>query len=169
MTNAAMCAETRQSRRDVDHEIKRAFLAAHLLTANTEQAERAVLEAIDQRHSAEQTEDAFFARMVTAAIRTQAGYESSSVDNPEPDEWLLPTELEAVLDLSPPLRRCFVLRMLAGLSRDVCARLLRLNVRTVDQYTAAALECLGGAHPVSLPRHPTRIPNSSYLETRFSG
>jgi DNA-directed RNA polymerase specialized sigma24 family protein len=141
MTTAAIYAETRQAKCVADHAISRAFLAAHLLTANQEQAESAVLEAILHWEVEEETEEAFLHCVAHAAIETQVGYSSSS-DDPVAAESFLPVELQAVLDLLPQLRRCFVLRVLVGLSRQACARLLQLSVFNVDQYTCEALEYL---------------------------
>jgi hypothetical protein len=129
-------------KRDIGHAINRAFLTAHLLTANAKQAERAVIEAIEQWDPAEGTEEAFLLGAVKAAIGTRARYESSRPDNPRPAGLLLPTELQPVLDLAPQLRRCFVLRVLTGLPRQVCSPLLHLNASKMDQYTCAALEYL---------------------------
>ena len=142
MTMAAMCEETREG--NTDHAISRAFLTAHLLTANRKQAESAVLEAILHCDLEAGTEEAFLYRVAYAAIQVQVEYESSNVGEPVPAESLPPVELQAVLDLSPQLRRCFVLRVLVGLPRQVCARLLHLSVLIVDQYTCAALERLAG-------------------------
>jgi DNA-directed RNA polymerase specialized sigma24 family protein len=54
----------------------------------------------------------------------------------------LPEELRAVLTLAPPIRRCFVLRSLAGMSAQACARLLGLLPNQVDEYAGAAHRCL---------------------------
>jgi hypothetical protein len=59
MTMTAICAETREGRNATDHTITKAFLTAHLLTANRRQAESAVLEAIERSDLKEDTEEAF--------------------------------------------------------------------------------------------------------------
>lgn len=156
MTMAAMCAETREGRNVTDRAIGRAFLTAHLLTANRNHAESAVLEAI-LHGDLEDTEEAFLHRVTCAAIQAEGEY-STDVDQSVPAELLVPVELQAVLDLAPWLRRCFVLRILAGLSRAVCARLLHLNILTVDQYTCQALEYLPQRETTELE---TWIPNLS--------
>ncbi len=56
--------------------------------------------------------------------------------------------LRGVLNLSLPLRRCFVLRMLTGLPRQVCARMLNLNPMQVDRYACAAAVTLAGGPSV---------------------
>jgi DNA-directed RNA polymerase specialized sigma24 family protein len=107
---------------------------AHLLTGNPEQAETVVSEAIEWWNSDEDNGDELFQEVLNAAIRCEIASESR--------QSYLPAELRAVLSLSPLLRRCFVLRMLAGLPRQVCSRLLHVDSRLVDQCTRAAVKIL---------------------------
>jgi DNA-directed RNA polymerase specialized sigma24 family protein len=129
-------AETWEAERRIDGTTSRAFLAAHLLTGSAEQAESAVMEAVDSWDPDDDSEEALFERVLNIALR---GPISDAPDSPAS---FLPPELQAVLRLSPQLRRCFVLRILAGLSRQVSARLLRVDCRRVDQYTSAAIKVL---------------------------
>ena len=80
-----------------------------------------------------------FQNVLDAAARAQV---EPSTDNPDPSASYLPNELKAVLRLAPQLRRCFVLRILAGLPAKACARLLCLHSEMVEQYTCDALRCL---------------------------
>ena len=57
----------------------------------------------------------------------------------------LPDELKTVLRLAPHLRGCFILRVLAGLPKEKCARLLGLNSDLIDRYTGEALRRLSPA------------------------
>jgi hypothetical protein len=57
------------------------------------------------------------------------------------------------------LRRCFVLRILAGLPRDAAATLLQIDVEHVDQYTSAALPALAA---LQNKRTPTKTNNGFY-------
>jgi hypothetical protein len=52
---------------------------------------------------------------------------------------LLPSELRTVLGLDADLRRCFVLRRLAGFSTAQTAGLLRLGASDVEAFTRAAI------------------------------
>ena len=52
---------------------------------------------------------------------------------------MLPVELQHVLHLARNLRHCFVLRLLVGLSRALCAWLLHLETRQIDERTCAAV------------------------------
>ena len=119
----------------------RAFFAALLLTGSTELAEAAVLRAIDAWDAGAESEDALFERAIEAAARAQPG----GADAPaEPDEaaWRLPAELQAVLELAPDQRRSFVLRILLGLPKQLCARMLQLNPYQTDLQLIAALPFL---------------------------
>ena len=127
-----------QSSRDIEQTVGMAFRTAHLLTGNIQQAESAVLEAIDCFDPDVDTGETLFQNAILAAVQ----YPSSQSQSTESSE---PIELQAVLSLSENLRRCFVLRVLVGLTRPACARLLHLNVGAVNDYTCAALQRLAGA------------------------
>jgi len=126
-----------QPRRDLERAVGMALRTAHLLTASIQQAERAVLEAIDAFDPDRHTGEALFRKAIRAAIQLPSS-QSTSVESFEP------LELRAVLGLPDNLRRCFVLRVLAALPRPACARLLNLTAGAVDDYTCAALQRLAG-------------------------
>jgi hypothetical protein len=79
----------------------------------------------------------------------------------------LPLELRWVLRLVPNLRHCFVCRVLAGLPREVCASLLHLEVRQLDESTCTAVRKLAtiaaNEGPESM-RQPaiSRLPNKRH-------
>jgi len=146
----AISTAARERAIDIEHTVSRAFLTAHLLTASTEQAESATMEAIDSWNPDEETEEVLFRNVLDGATRAQTKHVPSSWNEHDPGGSYLPDELRAVLGLAPHLRRCFVLRILVGLPPQVCGRLLHLHSRRVDRFACAALECLG-----SLDRQPT--------------
>ena len=55
------------------------------------------------------------------------------------DEWPLPPDLQRLVRLPYVVRAVFVLRLLLGFPRRVCARLLDLKAAEVDEYTCEAL------------------------------
>ena len=125
--------------------ISRAFYAAHLLTGSIQQAERAVLEAIDSFDPHHGNGETLFRNALQAAVQNAiTPMLAADTKSSEAVGVCLPAELQAVLDLAPDLRRCFVLRALVGLSRRASALILRLSARRVDEYTCAALRCLAG-------------------------
>jgi hypothetical protein len=136
--------------RRIEHSVSRAFRTAHLLTGSVQLAESAVLGAIDSCDWDGGTEDALFRYAVHAAVQDPAEDPRVSALNPaKSTESSLPVELQAVLNLSQNVRRCFVLRVLAGWPRQTCARLLHLSAQEVDRFTRAALQRLAGFDPSS--------------------
>ena len=77
--------------------------------------------------------------MSIAAARVEVGPNANTLDS---STSYLPNELKAVLRLAPQPRRCYVLRILAGLPAQACARLLSLQSDTVEAYTCDALQSL---------------------------
>jgi len=130
----------RETKSGIEHTMSKAFRTAHLLTASIEQAERAVIAAMDSWEP-DGGDEALFHQVVYAAVRAQVRDIAPSPGEPDSTAFL-PTELQAVIHLSPELRNCFVLRILVGMSRQACARLLDLHCRQVDEYTCAALKRL---------------------------
>src|ERR1700752_5230018 len=106
----------------IERAINTAFRTAHLLTASTQLAESAVMEVIRLWDPDAETEEMLHQYVMQAAVRGEAKL-PASCNRPSSADPFLPEELRAVLDLSANLRHCFVLRVLAGFSRQACARL----------------------------------------------
>jgi hypothetical protein len=138
---ARMKMSDTKPKNSIEATVFRAFRAAHLLTGSVDQAESAVLRAIRSCDAESDAEEVLFQRAILAAVACPLGVASS----PGP---LLPTELLPVLDLEHDLRRCFVLRILIGMSRHDCSRLLRFSDRTVNDYTCSALRRLAALDPI---------------------
>jgi DNA-directed RNA polymerase specialized sigma24 family protein len=132
-------AATSKAGQEVVRLLDRAFLTAHLLTGSFQQAEEAALDAIDSWRPEEEPEEVLHQNVLDAAARAPV---EPNPGNPGPSGSCLPDELNAILRLAPQLRRCFVLRILAGLPAKACARLLGLHSDLVDRYTCDALQCL---------------------------
>jgi DNA-directed RNA polymerase specialized sigma24 family protein len=134
--------ETGETRADLGHELDRAFLTAHLMTGNREQAEVAVLEAISSWDPESGTREILFEEVLRAAVRNPEAYASPGWKEKLAGEPALPAELQAVLRLSPRYRQCVVLRILLGRSREACARLLGFPPEGVDDCVCRALRSL---------------------------
>jgi hypothetical protein len=122
--------------------ISKALMTARLLTASIEQAESAIMKALDSWDPATENEEALFQQVLHAAVDSGS---TVSAFSRKPTDTLptgVPVELRGVIALPLQLRRCFVLRILAGLSRAVCAQMLNVHARRVDQYTSAAVRRL---------------------------
>ena len=119
--------------------VARSFRTAYLLTNSAEDAESAVLAGIESWNPDGESDEALFHKVMCAAARRRHQWEPPVRTGAR--LWL-PEELRAVLTLAPPIRRCFVLRSLAGMSAQACARLLGLLPNQVDEYAGAAHRCL---------------------------
>ena len=140
-----MIVRERNSAQQIIH---RTFQTLYLLTASIQRAESATLKAIDTFDPDADSEETLLRFAIQAAVQGPVEPMPLLVScEPESTGPLLPVELRAVLNLSPNLRRSFVLRILVGLSRQGCAGLLRLNAAQVDQYTCDALRSLAGLRP----------------------
>ncbi len=122
----------------------KAFLTAYLLTGDSRTAEKATLAGIESWNLSEEPADAVFKRTLAAALDTPAPNE------PEGELPAFPAELQRVLRLPPRLRHCFVLRVLLELPLDVCARMLHLTSRRVNQSSLAAGRALACRRVVGL-------------------
>jgi hypothetical protein len=138
--NLAMAAEpvTREA-------LSKAFTTALLLTGSVERSEAAVLESIRWLNL---DDDAAGEKLIRGALKAAIARECEIVEQ-RPGELdyalsLLPLELRRVLRLPADLRHCFALRVLAGLPRNVCAPLLNLEIRQVEEAAGFAAQMLAG-------------------------
>ena len=116
--------------------VERAFTTALLLTGSAGHAEAAVMEGICSQHGKLSAESVLHAT-VNASIRVE----------PEEDESassLLPKELRPVLRLPARSRHCYVLRILVGYSREVCASLLKTGMHNIDDAVCGSVWNLSG-------------------------
>jgi DNA-directed RNA polymerase specialized sigma24 family protein len=127
-----------------DQALSKIFVTALLLTGNAKQAEGAVVEVIRRLDFDDASDEALLRSTVDASLERRDVIPQLPPDALERASPALPLELRNVLHLSPELRRCFVLRVLIGLPREVCARLLHLGVGEVDERTCNASLSLAG-------------------------
>lgn len=117
-----------------------ATLTAHLLIGDLTEAENAVMEAIDSWDPSRDDGEQLFQITLRAAVarRPIALFSTDSTENGA-TEWKLPIELHRVLKLPPDLRQSFVLRVLVGLSLQVCAQILEVGAREISEHCCAAM------------------------------
>jgi hypothetical protein len=119
-----------------------AFHIALLLTASMTGAEGAVLEAVEALDPQDMTSSALLCRTIESSVRhTQLSGANTPIDL----ELVLPglpMELRKVLELEVGLRQSFVLRILVGVSADICGLLFGWDRSLVDASTCAALNWL---------------------------
>ena len=122
--------------------LSRTFTTALLLTGSAERAEAAVLEGIRVMDRSRVSAEALLRTTGEASISAKIPCER--VEEKESASSLLPVELRRVLRLPPDFRRCFVLRVLVGLSREVCARMLQTEIHRVDELVCVSARALAG-------------------------
>jgi len=132
----------------------RAFVTAFLLVGDAERAEAAVLKSIASTNFDDESGDEMIRKTVNDAMEPDEmpGRFSGTL---EPAFSMLPLQLQRVMQLPHYLRQCFVLRVLVGLPREVCARLLHSNIGEIDRCARAAMLQLPASGPVfaiPLPR-----------------
>ena len=98
-----------------------AFCTALLLAGDMKTAEAAVM------HGIEACEDLPPRGLLIEAVRSAIQRRTTSADGPYELE-CLPRDLQRLFMLQPLPRHCFVLRMLVGVSPELCAQLLDISI-----------------------------------------
>jgi hypothetical protein len=112
-----------------------AFRTALLLAGATTTAEAAVMDGIGA------CEDLSHRGLLIVAVKSTIRRRTKSAEDPDALE-LLPPELRRLFMLQPLSRDCFVLRILVGLSPEVCAELLDVSITEFEDAACAALNQL---------------------------
>ena len=120
------------SKDELQHALTQAIVTAYLITGSARQSEAVVTKAIP-RWEPEKGVRSLLELVAVLAVKYERG---------ACDEWSLPAELQNIAQLPRSVRRVFVLRILLGLPRDVCANTLGQSPDRVDQQTCAALVAL---------------------------
>ena len=119
--------------------ISKAFWPAVLVSANTRSAEDAIADAIGISEPEDFATDAFLICVLRLLIQRSRIVVEQQESNRDPVLSTLPIELQRVLRLPTYYRHCYVLRILLGLSEDVCTALLHLDQRSLSKITSAAV------------------------------
>jgi DNA-directed RNA polymerase specialized sigma24 family protein len=135
------------------------FVTAVLLTGSAERAETAMLEGIRSWDADADPDEELLRTTVSAALDL---YRPQRQEEITQASFLLPVELRGVLQLPPDLRQCYVLRLLMGLPRESCARMLGVDAGAVDRDTGLAAQALAQAPSIS------RTITPSVSEGKFS-
>jgi hypothetical protein len=131
----------------LENHVRDAFLAALMLTGTIEAAEQAVSEAIATSGCGVAVDELLVATAKCAiqipdGRSPRAGLPSS-----------LPPELQRLFLLSSIDRKCFVLRMLMGLTLETTSGILNLHIDEVDEALCRALSDLPRLNGVHDSRH----------------
>ncbi len=118
--------------------LSKSFITALLLTANLDRAESAVMRSIGRLDECVSS-GALLQGTLRASLAGPGGMTAEVPEDLAEAGSILPPELQHVVHLPKDLRQCFVLRILLGLSREVCASLLGLDVQRIDEQTCASI------------------------------
>ena len=112
-----------------------AFCIALLLAGKVEAAEAALLDGIAALELDRISGDSLLLATGKSAIHRR-------IEIPEQSEGLsiLPPELRRLFLLAPNYRDCFVLRILIGLTPELCSGILHLSIHEVDDALYRALQ-----------------------------
>lgn len=120
---------------------RRPFLAALLLTGDTELAEIAVLRSLGELQADRLDATSLLLGSVAAAVQMQGEWKGGDGGSgAEPSD--LPYALGRILPLAELPRSCFTLRILEGLPREICASMLRMDAEAVDHHAGMAARTL---------------------------
>jgi DNA-directed RNA polymerase specialized sigma24 family protein len=133
--NVTACADTSKS-------LWMTFIMAILLTGSVKHAEMAMLEGIRSLDIDVTPEEERLPTIISAAMDPRQWSGPRLPEEMAHAASLLPVELQRVLRLPMDLRHCFVLRLLLPMPRESCARLLGLDVGTVNRNTSLAAQAL---------------------------
>jgi hypothetical protein len=137
--------------------LPKAFWIALLLTGSIEAAEAAVLDGIAALELDHISGDSLLRATAKSAIQRRTEFLGQSEELS-----ILPLELRRLFLLAPRYRDCFVLRVLIGLTPELCSGILHLSIHEVDDALCAALEELPRIDTCDMDRreivHPARDP-----------
>lgn len=155
--------------------IENAFIVGLLLTGSIERTEIAILESVRLSCPDNLFGEKLFRRVIHCSLEMESDFSIKRWTELNHALSILPFELRCVLVLPQDIRHCFVMRILLGLPREVCAWLLHIDIPQVNQRTQTAVLELGdlhgkGSHPPQTgPRQviPFRRPGVPPLPRRF--
>jgi hypothetical protein len=122
----------------VSESLNETFTAAILLTGSAELAECAVLAGIEALGADDVSEHMVLQATIRAALNPELMADEEGPWDPQLGVSWLPIQLRRVLLLPRDLRHAFVLRLLLGLPRDQCSRLLQLDGGKLDEHVGQA-------------------------------
>lgn len=112
------------------------FTTAVLLSGSAELAGLAMVEALQTMDTERDNGDDLLLHTFRSLLRLPANALSAGGEN------LIPEELRPVLRMRPLLRHVYVLRVLEGLSRRICADLLHIDIDGLNWATGEAMKDL---------------------------
>jgi DNA-directed RNA polymerase specialized sigma24 family protein len=129
----------------VDGYVSRAFILAALLTQDVEQAESIVAAAIEAVPAESFSETSLLSQVAsTAWISSRAAERLPAI----------PGELQSVSRLPRQLRWCFSMRVLEGITTQVCAQITGLHEEQVSSFVQLSMQMLAKSVRITERRTP---------------
>ena len=148
----------------ISNSFSKVFFTIILLNRSAKRAEAAMLEGIESLNIDADANENLLRTSIAAAVQAERRLGIPPQGEIEEARSILPRELRRVLLLRANLRLCFVMRVLAAIPGEECARLLRLTSDEVEEFTCSALQALTEiarnekSAPGSTERATVRIP-----------
>jgi hypothetical protein len=127
--------------------LPKAFWIALLLTGSIEIAEAAVLAGIVALEFNHLTGDRLLLATARSAVQRRTGSSEQSEELS-----ILPLELRHLFLIAPNYRDCFVLRILIGLTPELCSEILRLSIHEIEDALFTVLQELPGIETCDMDR-----------------
>jgi hypothetical protein len=142
----------------------RVLTAAVLLSGDLTEAEDAVADAILSLDTDDFETEAFLMCVLILSIQRSHNSSKWSIRKKSEISVTLPAELQNVLNLSLKLRQCFVLRVLLGLPKETCSRMLQVDYDELEKSVSSAAVELAW---VREPMRSSEMTNSFYKSGRI--
>ena len=126
--------------------LENAFIVGLLLTGSVERTEIAILESVRLSCPDNLFGEKLFRRVIHCSLEMESDFSIKKWTELNHALSILPFELRCVLTLPQDIRHCFVMRILLGLPREVCAWLLHIDIPQVNQRTQTAVLELADLH-----------------------
>jgi DNA-directed RNA polymerase specialized sigma24 family protein len=121
--------------REMVEALTKAFWIALMLTGRIEAAEAAVLDGITAVELDHISGDSLLLATAKSAVQRRTEFPEQNLGLS-----ILPLELRRLFLLAPNYRDCFVLRVLNGLTSELCSGILHLSINEVDDALYTALQ-----------------------------
>ncbi len=124
---------------EITDTLAKTFITSILLTRSAKRAEIAMLEGIESSDFGTEPGMRMLFASIAASVDAEFLLPEPQSQEIEEASSILHAGLRPLLRLPANLRRCFVLRYLAALPREVCARFLQVTLARVDEFSCAAV------------------------------
>ena len=135
--------------------LDRVFLAALLITGNTDAAENAIFDGIEALDGTLSSEG-----LLLATLKSAIEDGRSVPGRIDAIPVVLPLELRRVLLLNTKSRACFVLRALLGMSSKMCSDLLQVPIWEVAQLLSDGMQQLAISISTTMPMNTPTLAGS---------